>query len=80
MRMKLTRISHWGAAPNPFLFWFFCGEAAKKPYAQKSRTKWGPGGRSPPENPFVVVFFDEVEKIPQQTGLVLCTRENTYQR
>jgi hypothetical protein len=31
MRMKLTRISHWGAAPNPFVFWFFCGEAAKKP-------------------------------------------------
>jgi hypothetical protein len=31
MHMKLTRISHWGAAPNPFLFWFFCGEAAKKP-------------------------------------------------
>jgi hypothetical protein len=30
MRMKLTRISHWGAAPTPFLFWFFCGEAAKK--------------------------------------------------
>jgi hypothetical protein len=23
MRMKLTRISHWGAAPNPFVFWFF---------------------------------------------------------
>jgi hypothetical protein len=23
MRMKLTLISHWGAAPNPFLFWFF---------------------------------------------------------
>jgi hypothetical protein len=31
MHMKLTRISHWGVAPNPFLFWFFCGFAAKKP-------------------------------------------------
>jgi hypothetical protein len=29
--MKLTHFSHWGAAPGPFLFWFFCGEAEKKP-------------------------------------------------
>ena len=31
MRMKLTLISHWGAAPGPLLFWFFCGVATKKP-------------------------------------------------
>jgi hypothetical protein len=32
------------------------------------------------KTPLLWYFFDEVEKIPQQTGLVLCTRENTYQR
>jgi hypothetical protein len=31
MRMKLTLFFLWGAAPTTFLFWFFCGESAKKP-------------------------------------------------
>jgi hypothetical protein len=48
---------------------------------RKSRVQnGGLGDEVLQKTPLLWYFFDFVEKIPQQTGLVLCTRENTYQR
>jgi hypothetical protein len=48
---------------------------------RKSRVQnGGLGDEVLQKTPLLWYFLDEVEKIPQKTGLVLCTRENTYQR
>jgi len=64
----------WYNTPTPQIF-------PKKFRMRKSRVQnGGLGDEVLQKTPLLWYFFDFVEKIPQQTGLVLCTRENTYQR